>query len=98
MCIRDSVNPHFFIDDSAVLEKKVQALACHVSQKQWLDESQGQDSYLETLRDISREVGTMSGKFEYAEGWRRRQHWGFCGASDDPLKDALADIIVDTRS
>ena len=55
------------------------------------------DSYLQTLRDLSKEVGKMSGRFEYAEGWRRREHWGFCGPTDDPLRDALSDIIVDTR-
>ena len=91
------VRPHFFVDDSDVVEKKVEALSCHASQKQWLDESQGQDSYLETLREFSKQVGAMSGKFPYAEGWRRREHWGFCGADDDPLKDALSDIIHDTR-
>ncbi|NND97261.1 MAG: LmbE family protein [Pirellulaceae bacterium] len=94
----DPVQPHFYIDESDVIEQKVQALACHVSQKQWLDESQGQDSYLQTLRDLSQEMGAMSGQFEYAEGWRRHEHWGFCGPDDDPLKDALADIIHDTRN
>lgn len=91
------VRPHIYVDQTDVVEKKVEALACHVSQKRWLDESQGQDSYLETLRELGRELGKMSGKFESAEGWRRHQHWGFCGPDDDPLCDALADIIVDVR-
>jgi LmbE family N-acetylglucosaminyl deacetylase len=91
------VRPHIYVDESDVIDKKVEALACHQSQKRWLDESQGQDSYLETLRELSREVGVMSGKYVHAEGWRRHQHWGFCGADDDPLCDALADIIVDSR-
>ncbi len=92
------VHPHLFVDETDAIDKKVEALACHASQKQWLDESQGQDSYLQTLRDLSRQIGQLSGKFEYAEGWRRREHWGFCGPDDDPLREALADIIVDTRS
>jgi LmbE family N-acetylglucosaminyl deacetylase len=91
------VRPHIYVDETDVIDQKVEALACHVSQKRWLDESQGQDSYLETLRQLSREVGAMSGKYEYAEGWRRHQHWGLCGPNDDPLRDALADIMVDTR-
>ena len=91
------VRPHLFVDESDVIDKKIEALACHASQKQWLDESQGQDSYLETAREMSREVGHISGKFEYAEGWRRHQHWGFCGPDDDPLRDALSEIILDTR-
>lgn len=93
----EPVRPHIYVDETDVIDHKVEALACHASQKRWLDESQGQDSYLETLRQFSREVGAMSGKFEYAEGWRRHAHWGFCGPEDDPLCDALADIIVDTR-
>lgn len=95
--VGEPVIPHFYVDESDVIDKKVEALACHASQKQWLDESQGQDSYLQTMRDLSKEVGRMSGKFEYAEGWRRHSHWGFCGPDDDPLAQTLADIIVDTR-
>ena len=92
------ITPHLYVDEADVIETKVKSLACHASQKQWLDESQGMDSYLQTLRDLSREVGRMSGRFEYAEGWRRREHWGFCGPNDDPLRDALSEIIVDTRA
>ncbi len=94
----EPVRPHFLTDDTDVVQQKVQALACHASQKQWLDESQGQDSYLQTLRDVSAEMGQLSGgRFEYAEGWRRHSHWGFCGPNDDPLFDALSDIAVDLR-
>ncbi len=89
----EPVIPHHYVDITATIDQKVDALACHTSQKQWLDESQGLDSYLETARQVSRETGAMSGRFEYAEGWRRREHWGFCGPDDDPLADALADII-----
>jgi hypothetical protein len=41
------------------------------------------------MRDGSAEVGRMSGRYPYAEGWRRREHWGFCGPDDDPLAQAL---------
>jgi LmbE family N-acetylglucosaminyl deacetylase len=91
------VCPHFYVDVADVMDQKVDSLACHASQKQWLDESQGQDSYLQTMRDMSREVGTMSVKYEYAEGWRRRLHWGFCGPDDDPLRKALADVICEAN-
>jgi hypothetical protein len=74
---------------SDVIENKVAMLSCHKSQKNWLDESQGHDSYLKTLRDLDAEVGRMSGRFEYAEGWRRHLHVGFGGAEDDPLSQAL---------
>ena len=64
-------------------------LACHASQKKWLDESQGHDSYLQTLRNLDEEVGRMSGLFRVAEGWRRHLHLGFCDEADDPLRAAL---------
>ena len=64
-------------------------LACHKSQQQWLDTSQGLNSYLETMHELLREVGTMSGRFEYAEGWRRHIHLGLCPPTADPLRDAL---------
>ncbi|MEM6979852.1 MAG: PIG-L family deacetylase [Planctomycetota bacterium] len=80
------VTPHMFIDITDVIDQKEAALAAHASQKQWLDESQGMDSYLKTMREASREVGAMDGRCDYAEGWRRREHWGFCGPNDDPLR------------
>ncbi|MEM1069953.1 MAG: PIG-L family deacetylase [Planctomycetota bacterium] len=91
----EPVKPHFFIDNTSVIDKKVEALARHASQKQWLDESQGQDHYLETCRELAREMGQQSGQFEYAEGWRRHSHWGFCGPEDDPLREALADLLIE---
>ncbi len=87
------VCPDLFVDVSDVLERKVAMLACHKSQKDWLDESQGHDSYLKTLRELDAEVGRMSKRFEYAEGWRCHLHLGFCGANDDPLSQALEQHI-----
>lgn len=92
---RDPLNnlvlPDVFVDITGVIDAKVEMLARHESQKKWLDESQGLDSYLDCCRELSRDVGKMSAKYEYAEGWRRRLHLGFCGPQDDPLCDALAE-------
>lgn len=88
------VRPSVFVDVSSVIEAKSAMLACHKSQKQWLDQSQGLDSYQETMKDLSREVGRLSGRFEYAEGWRRHLHLGFCDAADDPLATALAGSVL----
>jgi hypothetical protein len=49
------------------------------------------------MQELSKETGRLSKGFEYAEGWRRHQHWGFCGPDDDPLCDALREILFDTR-
>ncbi len=93
--LRRLVLPEFCVDVTDREEAKVAMLAMHVSQKQWLDESQGLDSYLQTLRDLDAEVGRMSGRWKYAEGWRRHLHLGFGAAGFDPLRDALADRIVE---
>jgi LmbE family N-acetylglucosaminyl deacetylase len=85
------VRPGIYVDIGSVLDQKLAMLAAHESQKRWLDESQGHDSYLETCRELSREVGRLSGRYEFAEGWRRRLHLGFCGPEDDPLSAALAE-------
>ncbi|HKD35174.1 MAG TPA: PIG-L deacetylase family protein [Pirellulales bacterium] len=87
------VRPSLFVDVSSLLDRKAAALACHASQKQWLDASQGLDSYIETMKALNREVGQMSGRFEYAEGWRKHLHLGFCAESADPLTDALGGLV-----
>jgi LmbE family N-acetylglucosaminyl deacetylase len=85
------VRPTHFVDvGGEVLEQKVAMLACHRSQQAWLGESQGLASYLEAMRGLMREVGQWSGRFEHAEGWRRRLTLGFCAPEDDPLATALA--------
>jgi LmbE family N-acetylglucosaminyl deacetylase len=92
--LRRLVLPELFVDIGDVLEAKTAMLAKHESQKVWLDESQGMDSYLHAMEDICREIGMLSGRFEYAEGWRRRLHFGFCAPDADPLAEALAERIV----
>jgi LmbE family N-acetylglucosaminyl deacetylase len=83
------VRPSIFVDIGSVLEQKTSMLACHKSQQQWLDTSQGLDSYLVAMHNLSREVGGLSGRFEYAEGWRRHHPIGFGAADADPLSDVL---------
>ncbi len=83
-----------YVNITPVVTQKREALACHRSQKEWLDQSQGVDSYLITMEEMSREVGTMSGSFEYAEGWRRHSHLGFCSEDADPLKADLGNDCV----
>ena len=92
--LRQAVTPDLFVDVTDVVHRKVDMLSKHVSQKKWLDESQGHDSYLQTLRDLDAECGRMSGMFEYAEGWRKHLHLGFCDEPDDPLGVALHDRVL----
>lgn len=83
------VEADFYIDVGTVLKAKREALAAHVSQKQWLDVSQGMDSYLAAMEEMSAEVGRLSGEARHAEGWRKHSHLGFCGADADPLRNTL---------
>jgi LmbE family N-acetylglucosaminyl deacetylase len=89
--LRNPIAPHFYIDIAGVLGEKRRMLACHKSQKEWLDTSQGLDSYLIAMEEMSAAVGRMSGRFEYAEGWRRHLHLGFGPEEFDPLKNALTE-------
>lgn len=87
--MRQPIIPDFCVDITDVLERKRAMLACHVSQKEWLDSSQGMDSYLDEMVHLSAEVGRLSGKFRYAEGWRRHSHLGFGPEDFDPVFETL---------
>ena len=94
------VRPGLYVDITGVIGKKRDMLACHESQKKWLDESQGLDAYLDTMREMSETVGKMSGKYRkmsgryrYAEGWRRHSHLGYSAGKIDPLGGLLKEYI-----
>ncbi len=89
--LRRTIVPDFFVDISSVIDEKLSMLACHQSQREWLDRTQGLSSYLETARQMSHSVGAMSGRFELAEGWRQHAHLGFSATDRDPLGEILAD-------
>ena len=89
--LRKRIHAGLYVNTASVHEVKRKSLAAHESQKHWLDVSQGMDSYLITMDEVSREVGKLSGKFEFAEGWRRHLHLGFSAKEIDPLKEVLGD-------
>jgi N-acetylglucosamine malate deacetylase 1 len=88
------VRPEIYVDTTGVMDEKLAALSKHESQRSWLGDSQQVDSYLQALRDLGAEVGCMSGRFEFAEGWRRRLHLGFCEPADNPLVAALQTMAL----
>ena len=92
--LRERIRPGEYVDVGPVMQRKLDMLACHRSQKEWLDRSQGVGAYLEAMADFAREVGRMSGRFVYAEGWRRRLHLGFSAGDSDPLAEALGGQCV----
>ena len=85
------VQADMFVDVTDLMDSKRAALAAHASQKQWLDQSQGMDSYLHNMEFMAKRVGQQSGVFESAEGWRPHSHMGFCSRNANPLKEALGD-------
>jgi LmbE family N-acetylglucosaminyl deacetylase len=91
------VEPDLFVDTTSVQAVKRQALAAHASQKAWLDATQGMDSYLDSADEMARALGRMSGRFEFAEGWRRHLHIGLSARDDDPLAQALGESLTLSR-
>lgn len=92
--LRKRIEAGAYVDTTSVHEVKRKALAAHASQKDWLDVSQGMDSYLVSMDESALEVGRRSGKFRYAEGWRRHLHLGFSTKDVDPLAEVLGDAYL----
>ncbi|MCA9166754.1 MAG: PIG-L family deacetylase [Planctomycetales bacterium] len=93
--LRQPVMPDFYVDVAELIPQKRELLALHVSQKRWLDASQGMDSYLNTMEELCRDVGKLSRVYTHAEGWRRHSHLGFCASDADPLRAALRPYASD---
>lgn len=96
--LRRRVLPGGFVNTTEVQGLKRIALGKHLSQQEWLDTSQGMNQYVLTMEQFCLELGKMSGRFQFAEGWRRHLHYGFCAEDADPLTTALGtDYLVNER-
>lgn len=91
--LNHGVVPDYYVNIESVLEQKQAALAAHRSQQEWLDVSQGMNSYLREMVSQGQELGRLSGCFSVAEGWRRHNPRGFSGLNYDPLARALGGNI-----
>ena len=85
--LRKPVEADLYVDVSTLIDLKKKMLAKHKSQKEWLDVSQGMDSYLTTMADQCAAIGKLSQKYDFAEGWIRHQHQGYCDADSNPLSE-----------
>jgi len=83
------VTPDCWVDIAAALDRKRAMLACHQSQKEWLDASQGMNAYLNEMERMSAEVAQICGARSFAEGWRRHSALGFCPADYNPMRELL---------
>jgi LmbE family N-acetylglucosaminyl deacetylase len=95
--LRQRIAPGAFVDTTSVHDLKVSALEQHHSQQEWLSASQGMNAYLKTMQTFARQLGRMSRRFKFAEGWRRHLHYGFCSEPADPLRDALGPRYLANR-
>lgn len=87
------VVPHFTINISSVLEKKREMLSKHISQRNWLDDSQKLDSYVLTMQEMSAEVGKRYGSCSFGEGFVRHNPLGYCAKNYDPLREVLQEFV-----
>ena len=87
--LRRRFAPGAFVNTTSVHKTQIQALSAHKSQQNWLDVSQGLNSFLLALEDLSLAVGRLSKRFKHAEGWRRHLHFGYSARENDPLAEAL---------
>jgi LmbE family N-acetylglucosaminyl deacetylase len=81
--------PTTVIDVTAQHEKKLQMLACHASQREWLRAHHGMDEYLESVKRHDADRGRPIGK-PYAEAFV--QHRGHAYPHDDLLHDLFGKI------
>lgn len=84
--------PDVLVDISSVIERKQQMLACHRSQKDWLEISQGMGAYTAEVVRMGLEMGRLLPSGAAAEGWRRHAEIGFCSPHFDPLPSLLKDL------
>ena len=87
----NQVHPRSYIDISSVMDKKVEALSCHESQREWLRRQHGIDNYIEEMKSWDAEAGHRAG-VEYAEGIFI--HKGHAYPQTPILQEALAEYVI----
>ena len=80
----------FVVDVSEHFERKIESLACHASQREWLRRQHGMDEYLDACRRWSEERGKEQG-VAHAEGFR--QYKGHPHPTDNLLQELLESQI-----
>lgn len=80
------VKPTTCIDVSPQIERKVEMLACHASQREWLRSHHGMDEYIEAMKRFGNERGQQVGA-QYAEAFIQHRGHPF------PTSDLLAELF-----
>jgi LmbE family N-acetylglucosaminyl deacetylase len=82
------IEPDFAIETTGVIETKVEMLACHASQRDWLRKHHGMDEYIEIMKRMGAKRGELIGK-PFAEGFR--QHHGHPYPQNNIIAELLGD-------
>ena len=82
----DEIFPRIVIDISEALERKEQMLACHESQRAWLQFQQALRQFDDPVRQMAARAGEMGG-CTWGEGFRQHLGQGF------PQGNLLADLL-----
>lgn len=86
----NEIMPQFYVDVTSVMDKKTEALGCHVSQRDWLRRQHGIDQYIEEMKMWDGLAGKQAG-VTYAEGLSMHKGHGF---SHTPIiEETLAEFI-----
>lgn len=64
------VTPDFVVDVQEQMDLKREMLACHESQRAWLQKHHHMDNYIETMEDWTKARGSLAG-FQFGEGFRQ---------------------------
>jgi hypothetical protein len=89
------IQPHFVVNVESAFSKKREMLACHESQRKWLQEHHHMDNYLETMEQWTRSRGALAG-FQFGEGFR--QYGCHPYPTTPALQDTLGGLIRKTTS
>ena len=91
------VIPQFYVDISGLMDQKLEMLACHESQRNWLRAHHGIDKYIESVRRFSNSLGQRASfvagrEITYAEAFR--QHCGHAYPADNLIAAYLRGSVV----
>ncbi len=84
-----AVKPTVYVDVSDAIDRKIEMLACHASQREWLRSHHGMDEYIDSMKRFGAHRGKEHGS-EYAEAFV--QHRGHAFPQSHILQETLGEI------
>jgi N-acetylglucosamine malate deacetylase 1 len=91
------VTPQFYVDISGLMEQKLEMLACHQSQRNWLLAHHKMDEYIDSVRRFNTSLGQrasiVSGRL-VANAEAFRQHLGHAYPNDNVIATFLGESVI----